>query len=291
MSRLLLTGARGLFVRDNGVIENLDTLLKATQLALFGGPPKEIKEPGKRGGKFYRSKRGKVRYGEQPRSPDDVARIAAERAAHGGRSPTLDSFSKLFGVDYARLAPYDRGRTSAAVGDPAAPKPAEESTPKATGGAMHVHIGGVEHPVQSLAEASEKVREYIEAHDMGATQWHESRRNGRVSGHAHRGYTVALSYNGRAWRSKMGQKAEEIALGAAAKPHEQTAEAKEPAGLDAQTDEHLRAWLDRYVAEGERETVEQGIRAFVAAHPTILESKGWPDIRRLVERNAREGIG
>ncbi len=66
--------------------------------------------------------------------------------------------------------------------------------------ALKVQIGAVGHratwlPVADFAAASRACREFIEAHDLGASEW----RGGRVVGVATKKVIATVSYNGRVW--------------------------------------------------------------------------------------------
>ena len=60
--------------------------------------------------------------------------------------------------------------------------------------------------------------------------------------------------------------------------------------MDTLTENHFQTWLTSTVCDADRDQVETGIRALVAGYPDLLDRMSWPEMRDLVERNARKGI-
>lgn len=55
--------------------------------------------------------------------------------------------------------------------------------------------------------------------------------------------------------------------------------------MDYQQAEHFLAWLERAVPASEQHTVEQQIHALLHDHPDLIETRSWPEMRTLAERN------
>lgn len=56
--------------------------------------------------------------------------------------------------------------------------------------------------------------------------------------------------------------------------------------IDAHTDAHFSEWLNNNVAGGERQAVDNGIRAYIAKYPDVITKKGWswPQVRTVAKR-------
>jgi hypothetical protein len=60
--------------------------------------------------------------------------------------------------------------------------------------------------------------------------------------------------------------------------------------MDAFTQDHLAAWAAHTLRDDERDAIVKAITLFVLGHPDVINGRSWPEIRHLVERNARLGI-
>lgn len=53
--------------------------------------------------------------------------------------------------------------------------------------------------------------------------------------------------------------------------------------MDEFTMKHFAEWLDRAIAEDEREQVEQNILLLLTEYPELLETHSWPEMRKMAE--------
>ena len=57
--------------------------------------------------------------------------------------------------------------------------------------------------------------------------------------------------------------------------------------MDDFTSNHLKTWIEHTVHLERQESVEAAIRSIVAEDPTLLDTYGWPEIRRMAENEGR----
>jgi hypothetical protein len=55
--------------------------------------------------------------------------------------------------------------------------------------------------------------------------------------------------------------------------------------MDYQTAEHFYAWLDKTVHIEDQHQVEQQIHMLLRDYPELVDTKSWPEMRELAERN------
>lgn len=55
--------------------------------------------------------------------------------------------------------------------------------------------------------------------------------------------------------------------------------------MDRDTAEHFYAWLEKTVHISEQHEVEQAIHRLLRDYPELVESRTWPEMRELAERN------
>lgn len=61
--------------------------------------------------------------------------------------------------------------------------------------------------------------------------------------------------------------------------------------MDHWEDKHLKVWLERTIAEEDRDDVESLIRKYVADHPEVLVRNSRPEIRIYAEKEQAERKG